>query len=308
LILSEFCRFTKAASKKGAPTGIARSTLKTLAELSPADWLPLVKRRRRRVTVEDSDVGTIVSGATDKLFRVHDEPEYLLHLDVEAGHFRADLPLRLRFYNSVFEYRHQRVALSAAVLLAPQADSPQWNGLLQRGLPNETPRGILRYDVIRVWQLPVDQLLAGGPGTLALAPISAVSEGDVRQVVRRVKERLTGPKSPRRAADVLAAVYVLLGLRYTDDFADALFEEVLGMEESSTYRAIVRRGREEEGRHMLLLMGEAKFGPPDAAARAAIESITDVAQLEELAVRLITADRWQELLPARGRTRRRRTQ
>jgi predicted transposase YdaD len=283
-------------------------TLKTLAELSPADRLPLVKRRRRRVTVEDSDIGTIVSGATDKLFRVHDDPEYLLHLDFEAGHFREELPLRLRLYNSVFEYRHQRVVLSAAVLLAPQADSPQWNGLLQRGLPNETPRGILRYDVIRVWQLPVDQLLAGGPGTLALAPISAVSEGDVRQVIRRVRERLSSPKPLRRAADVLAAVYVLLGLRYTDELADALFEEVLGMEESSTYRAIVRRGRIEGERHLLLLQGEAKFGPPDAAARAALEKITDVAELEEVGVRLVTADSWRELLPARGRTRRRRTQ
>ena len=47
-------------------------TVKTLAELSPADWLPLAGRRRRRVTIEDSDVGTIISGATDKLFRVHD--------------------------------------------------------------------------------------------------------------------------------------------------------------------------------------------------------------------------------------------
>src|ERR1700677_3686205 len=124
-------------------------TLKTLAELWPADWLPLAGRKRRRATVEDSDIGTLVSGATDKLFRVHDDPEYLLHLDFEAGHFREELPLRLRLYNSVFEYRHRRVVLSAAVLLAPQADSPQWNGLLQRGLPGETPRGILRYDVIR---------------------------------------------------------------------------------------------------------------------------------------------------------------
>src|SRR5260370_30378716 len=157
-------------------------TLKTLAELSPADWLPVVKRRRRRVTVEDSDVGTIVSGASDKLFRVHDDPEYLLHLDFEAGHFRAELPLRLRLYNSVFEYRHRRVVLRAAVLLAPQADSPQWNGLLQRGLPDETPRGTLRYDVIRVWHLPADPLLAGGPGTAALPPIQAASGGDARPV------------------------------------------------------------------------------------------------------------------------------
>ncbi len=280
-------------------------TLKTLAELSPADWLPLVKRRRRRVTVEDSDIGTIVSGATDKLFRVHDNPEYLLHLDFEAGHFRAELPLRLRLYNSVFEYRHRRVVLSAVVLLAPQADSPQWDGLLQRGLPDETPRGLLHYDVIRVWQLPVEQLLAGGTGTMALAPISAVPQGDVRRVVRQLKERLSGPKAPRRAADVLAAAYVLLGLRYTDDFANALFEEVLGMEESSTYRAIVRRGRIEGEWHLLLILGESKFGPPDDATRAAIESIADVAQLENLAARLMTADSWQELLPARGRTRRR---
>jgi hypothetical protein len=70
-------------------------TLKTLAELSPADWLPLVKRPRRRVTVEDSDVGTVVSGATDKLFRVRDEPEF------ESGHFRSELPLRLRLYKFI---------------------------------------------------------------------------------------------------------------------------------------------------------------------------------------------------------------
>jgi hypothetical protein len=281
-------------------------TLKTLAELAPADWLPLVRRRRRRVTVEDSDVGTLVSGATDKLFRVHDDPEYLLHLDFEAGHFRAELPLRLRLYNSVFEYRHRRVVLSVPVLLAPQADSPQWNGLLQRGLPGEAPFSTLRYEVIRVWQLQVEPLLAGGVGTLALAPISAVPEGEVRRVIRRVKERLSGPKPPRRAADVLAAAYVLLGLRYSDEFAHALFEEVLGMEESSTYRAIVRRGRVEEARHMLLLQGETKFGPPDAAARAALENITEVAELEELGLRLLAVESWQELLARRGRTRRRR--
>ena len=102
-------------------------TLKTLADLSPSDWLPLAKRRRRRVTVVDSDAGTVISCATDKLFRVHDNPEYLLHLDFEAGHFKKQLPLRLRLYNSVFEYRHQRVVLSVPVLLHPEADSPPLN-------------------------------------------------------------------------------------------------------------------------------------------------------------------------------------
>lgn len=184
-------------------------TVKTLAELGPADWLPLARRRRRRVSVVDSDAGTIISGATDKLFRVHDDPEYLLHLDFEAGHFRSDLLLRLRLYNSVFEYRHRRVVLSVPVLLCPAADSPQWNGQLERGLPGERPVSILRYEVVRVWQLPVEQLLSGGAGTLALAPISAVPETEVRRVIQRMKERLSGPKAPRRAADIWAATYVL---------------------------------------------------------------------------------------------------
>src|SRR5438132_9120888 len=154
-------------------------TVKTLAELAPADWLPLAKRRRRRVTILDSDVGTIVSGATDKLFRVHDDPEYLLHLDFEAGHFHADLPLRLRLYNSVFEYRHKRVVLSVPVLLSPAADSPQWTGLLRRGLPGEDPVSTLRYEVIRVWELSVEQVLRGGNGRLARAAMTNRTEGDV---------------------------------------------------------------------------------------------------------------------------------
>jgi hypothetical protein len=279
-------------------------TLKTLAELSPADWLPLAKRRRYRVTIEDSDIGTIVSGATDKLFRVHDRPEYLLHLDFEAGHFRSDLPLRLRLYNSVFEYRHQCVVVSVPVLLCPEADSPQWDGFLQRGRPGEPPISTLRYEPIRVWKVPVAQLLAGGIGTLALAPISDVPENQIGHVIRQMKERLSGPKAPRRAADIWAATYVLLGLRYTDEVANALFEEVLGMEQSATYQAIVRCGRAEEARRSLLLLGKTKFGPPSAAVRATIESISDLTQLEALIVRFVNAGSWQDLLPSPAQRRR----
>jgi predicted transposase YdaD len=221
-------------------------------------------------------------------------------LDFESGHFRSELPLRLRLYNSLFEYRHRRVVLSASVLLCPTADSPQWNGLLKRSLPGEDPISTLRYEVIRIWEVPVEQLLAGGLGTLALAPISNVRESEVRRTIRRMKKRLSDLKPPRRAADVWAATYVLLGLRYAEEFARSLFEEVLGMEQSTTYQAIVRRGRAEEARRMLLLQGEAKFGPPDEATRAALEQISDLAQLEALGVRLMNAGSWPKLLGKRG--------
>jgi hypothetical protein len=58
--------------------------------------LPLLGLPRKRVTVEDTDLATVVSGAVDKVLRVHAEPEYLLHFDFQAGHDSAALPQRLR--------------------------------------------------------------------------------------------------------------------------------------------------------------------------------------------------------------------
>ncbi len=75
------------------------------------------------------------------------------------------------------------------------------------------------------------------------------------------------------------------------------------MEESATYQAIVRRGRTEEARRMLVLLGETKLGPPDAATRAALENISDTARLEKLAVRLMSVGSWQELLTPQPRRR-----
>lgn len=281
-------------------------TLKTLAELSPGDWLPLVRRRRRRMTIEDTDVGMVVSGASDKLFRVHDNPEYLLHLDFESGHFREELPARLRMYNSVFGYRHNRYVLSVVVLLKPEADSPQWTGTLVQTLPGFPQDHCFPYEVIYVWKLDPQQLLSGGIGTLALAPISNVHPGEVRGIIREMKTRLS-TTSARRSRDVLAAAYVLMGLRYSEAFAQALFEEVLGMEESTTYQGIIRRGRVEEARQILLQLGEQKFHTlPSATGQERLESIEDVSELEGLLLRLRDADSWEELLPARSRTGRRR--
>jgi hypothetical protein len=57
---------------------------------------------------------------------------------------------------------------------------------------------------------------------------------------------------------------------------------------------------------MVLLQGEMRFGPPDTAARAALERIEDLARLEALAVRLMGASSWQELLSPQAPPRRRR--
>lgn len=68
------------------------------------------------------------------------------------------------------------------------------------------------------------------------------------------------------------------------------------MHDSVTYQAVLDEGRGEEARKLLLLQGERRFGPPDAATVAAVRAITDLERLERLGVRLLEVDSWAELL------------
>jgi len=81
------------------------------------------------------------------------------------------------------------------------------------------------------------------------------------------------------------------------------------MKESSTYQAILREGRVEEARHLLLRLGEAKFGLPDELTLSVINRTSELEPLEEAVVQLLSADSWFDLWktpqPQRPRTRRR---
>jgi hypothetical protein len=81
--------------------------------------------------------------------------------------------------------------------------------------------------------------------------------------------------------------------------------------ESVTYQAILEEGRVEgetrgalaEARKLLLMLGENRFGAPDASTVAALEAINDVRQLENLGLRLLSASSWQDLLRPAPRRR-----
>jgi hypothetical protein len=93
---------------------------------------------------------------------------------------------------------------------------------------------------------------------------------------------------------------LLLGLRYSPALAAQLFRGVLSMRESSTYQAILEEGRGEgavaEARKLLRQLGDRVLGPPDARTAAAIARLDDLARLEDLHARVVTAGSWEELL------------
>jgi len=278
-------------------------TLKTLVEVGPGDWTVFAGQPAAPTRVIDADIAT-VSGAADKVLRVEAAPPYLLHLEFVSGHDAADLPATLNKRNVLLDDGHGLLVRTVVVLLRPSADSPALTGSRRRGFPNESPYNLFNYQVIRVWQVPPDRLLAGGLGTLPLAPISAVTEAELPGIIEQMERRLRKREARSLADQLWAATYLLLGLRHSPATAQALLRGVRSMKESSTYQAIVEEGRIEEARKLLLRLGSKQLGRPTARTRTALAQITDLERLEALIERLGSAPSWHALLaePPPGRS------
>ncbi len=299
-------------------------TLKTLVEIEPESWPVLLGYPKAATEVIDADIAT-VSGAADKVLRVSSDPAYLLHLEFVSGHDAATLPSTLLMRHGLLAHRHGLHVRSAAMLLRPQADSPQLNGLYQCAFPGEEPYLLFRYAVVRVWQLPPEPLLTGGLALLPLAPISAVTETELPGIIVRMEQRLSSRRGRKQAPIIWGAAYILLGLRYSPALAAQLFRGVVSMKESSTYQAILEEGRQlgrqmglmegrsegavAEAKKLLRIAGSRRFGAPDAPTMAVLERIEDLVRLEDLFNRVDTVTSWQELFGppvADSRKRRRR--
>ncbi len=80
------------------------------------------------------------------------------------------------------------------------------------------------------------------------------------------------------------------------------------MKDSLTYQLIIEEGKaageaigeaigEAKGeRNLILLQGGKRFGEPSAATLATLQSLTNPAELERLALRLLEVESWSELL------------
>jgi predicted transposase YdaD len=278
------------------------ATLKDLLERDPAGWAAFAGHPGTSVEIIDSDASTL-TGASDKVLRVRADPDWLLDLNFQRGP-DASLPRRMLGYGVVFAQRHEAQVRSVAVLIDSKANLSNLTGTYEEAFPGEPPHLVFRYQVIRVWQLPPEVLLAGGIGVLPLAPIGAVTEPELPAVVTRMKARLDAevPEVVRR--ELWTAAYILMGLRYNEGVIGKVLEEVVGMEESSTYQAIIRKGKQEgllegerkEAREILLMQGEVRFGTASAEIRTRLQGCGDLDLLHHLSLRLLTASSWEDLL------------
>jgi hypothetical protein len=103
-----------------------------------------------------------------------------------------------------------------------------------------------------------------------------------------------------------------MGTRYELPLVDHLLRGVMAMEESVAYQAILQegggKGLREGKRKTVLLLGSKRFGKPSSDVAATIEGIDNIEKLDQLILRVLDAEHWEELLKsAKTRSRRRKS-
>lgn len=199
------------------------ATTKYLLETGPAGWLEYVGLGRpSAISIVDADLATVTSAA-DKVIRVDSPASWLAHLELQSSR-DLFLPDRLLQYNVLLNSRHGLPVQSVVILLRPEAEHAELTGINRHYQVHGDCYLEFRYHVVRVWQVPVEEVLAGGIGTLPPAPLAAVTPEQLPQVIRRMEQRLSTEVAPADAATLWTATYILMGLRYPSAVTDQLLQ------------------------------------------------------------------------------------
>ncbi|MGL4464541.1 MAG: Rpn family recombination-promoting nuclease/putative transposase [Planctomycetia bacterium] len=221
------------------------------------------------------------------------------------------LPGRLHLYNAVLYHRHGVPVRSVLMLLRKTADADNLSGLLIYGEGRN--RVEFNFEVIRLWELPVEAFLNGGLAALPLAVLCKMPEGQplpeaLREVVRAIERRLGKETSQAQAMRLLKAVSTLTLLRVPKSEMKTIFEGIETMTGMVAYDEAILEGETKgrikgkiEGeikarRDVLLQLGETRFGQADDAVQAELAAIQDLDRLGRLTGALLTANSWRELL------------
>jgi hypothetical protein len=280
------------------------ATVKELGGASPPEFLAVLKTHPTApVRVLNVDLSTITTSA-DLVFGIGDPLQEVVHVDSQTGP-DGELHRNVLVYNALL-YRIYRVPVrSIVLLLRSKAQHSNVNGSVHYEGVSGPGSTDFRYVIIRLWEQPVEELLAGSLAMLPFAPLCRLPENlplveGLGSVIRRVVERLDREAGEEQGRKLWTATFILTGLRVLPEQAHEIFKGVSHMHDSSTYQMILDegmvKGRVSEVKNTLLRLGPKRFGPADAAVVDAVKAIEDPERLERMRDQLLDVSSWEQLL------------
>jgi hypothetical protein len=276
------------------------ATLKQIIDRFAADWAGFLCEQLRlpsgtKAEPLDADLSTVTSPQSDKLFQLSGAASGLIHLELLSS-WADDLPDRCLLYNVLGQHRYGGPVRTLIVLLRREAYSSNLTGRVAR----EDERGEylrFRYEVVKLWEQPLDQLIRGPLGTVPLALLTDEAQSQLPTLIRDIDQRARKEtKSARKNAEILTACDLLLGLRYNREQVAQFFQGVRGMRESSTYQAILDEGKVDNAQEMIRDLGTDRFGKPRRNDLKLLRAITDIERLKRIHRRILSAADWADLL------------
>ena len=135
----------------------------------PAFGLP----NTRPVVPINIDLSTI-SAATDVAVGFGDPLQEIVDLNFQSGPDR-EVARRCHLYNAALNFRHGVPVRTIIVLLRPKADAQEITGKL--AYASGGTKVEFTYEVVRMWQPPLELFLTGGVNLLPLAHSMSIARG-----------------------------------------------------------------------------------------------------------------------------------
>ena len=263
----------------------------------------------------DSNISTVTAEG-DKVILV-DEPEpWIEQIELQAGR-DVGLADRMHLYSIVLGDSHKVPVDTTVVLLRPAADGLHMSGTLEKRNRRGAVYDWFGYNVMRIWQRPVEEILAAGLPVLPLAAVADVGPNELPKVLAAISERFVREMGVKEVATLWTATRVLMGLRYTkeqvDEFTKGISAMILGIrgiEESTVYQDIFAKGEGEARRRggprkrarCSCALGRRTLGEADDDTRTTIARIHDVDKLNAMLERLLDASSWADVLGDQAKT------
>jgi hypothetical protein len=266
------------------------ATLKDLICSHPADWLAqLGVPVTAPPEVISAELST-VTAAADTPIRVGG---LVVHIDVESGPDDS-LARRMLLYNVLAHYHTGLPVRSAAVLLRSNA---QRSSLSDRVDYEELS---FKFDIVRVWEIPAENLLRAGVGLLPLAVLGKPPAGKTREQalpeqVGRIADRV-GHEAKDEVGKLMTATYILASMHVEPAVAREVINHVLNMKELPGYQLILEEGAVEHMRDFILKIGRTQIGEPTEKQVNKLKAIEDLDRLDRIGAKVSTAKSWDSLL------------